>query len=317
MRAAAALAAVLLLGVSVRAGGEAGYEPVFREGRPGDVLVRGEPSLLRGDLDAFVDMTQAAFDVAIDARREQALRDALETGFGAAAAPQRQAFLDVVRPVTGLREKARQSDREGVRQGFESFRRAIDQRLLDLPRSVASRVLGEVLTRRHDPVWKGVPEIHGVAADAWVETATFVASLALNLSVEPTPGQVEALYRDLDAALRGKGPDVRERLLRAHRTWLNAKARWLASTEAKRFEMRWEAVLLLARALPPGAEPPHEVRRGAEMTDYAREAGTLAQKIGAYDALSNLARNPEALLGALERGLGVPRDPGEDILLYP
>jgi hypothetical protein len=53
------------------------------------------------------------------------------------------------------------------------------------------------------------------------------------------------------------------------------------------------------------------------MTDYAREAGTLAQKIGAYDALSNLARNPEALLTALERGLGVPRDPGEDILLYP
>jgi hypothetical protein len=41
------------------------YEPRFREGKPGDVLADATSPLLRGDLDAFVDLFEAAYDVAL------------------------------------------------------------------------------------------------------------------------------------------------------------------------------------------------------------------------------------------------------------
>jgi hypothetical protein len=303
---------VSFLAAVAGAGGETMYDPVFREGKPGDVLVKGEPALLRGDLDAFVDLTQAAFDVSIPADREQKLRDALEIGFGAAAADKRQAFLDVVRPVTSLREKARLGDKDGVREGLEAFRRAIDQRLQDLPKSVASRLLGDLLSRRYEVVWKGDPEINGCAADAYLEMAAFVASLGVNENVAATPGQVDALRRDLDGALRAKPKEVRERVLKAQRLWLVTKSRWTEADVAKRFPLRWEAVRLAARALPPGET--YEVQPGPTLRDYARESGNVAMKVSGYDTFANIARNPQALFEALEKGLDLPQDPPDDLL---
>jgi hypothetical protein len=291
------------------------YEPVFREGKPGDVLVDGSPGLVRGDLDAFVDLTEAAFDVAIPAADEQSLRDTLEVGFGAAMGEKREAFLATVRPLASIREALRKGDAAAARTGLEAFRRAVDQRLRDLPSSRASQVLEQVLGRRHETAWPGTPEVHGGAADAYVDLAAFVTSLGRNEAVEATPGQRQALVRDLDAAFRAKEAPLRERLRSAHRLWIYVKAKWRASADAQRFRMRWEGVKAVARVLPP--EHRREVTEGPELADYARFAAAVAAPVGAFDALGNVARDPVALFEAVERGLAVPRDLPEAVLLYP
>ncbi len=305
----------ILLGPGRTAAEEAMYDPVFREGKPGDVLVKGTPPLHRGNLDAFVDLTEAAFDVAIAASDEQALRDTLEVGFGAAVTDKREGFLSVVRPVESIRESLRKGDADAARAGFEAFRRAVDQRLRDLPSSRANVLLERILARRHEVAWQGTPEIHATAADAYVDLAAFVTSLGRNETVEPTSGQRDALRKDLDAAFRAKEAPLRERLRQAHRRWIYVKARWRAADDARRFRMRWEAVKTVAHALP--IEKQHPVTEGSTLADYAKEAAAVAAPIGAFDALGNVAREPVALFEALERGLEVPKDLPEAILLYP
>src|SRR5262245_23248459 len=78
---AALLAAVVGFGPAAKAE-ERMFEPRFREGKPGDVLVKGEPGLLRGSVDAFVDLSEASLDLAWSEKGEQEVRDAVETAFG-------------------------------------------------------------------------------------------------------------------------------------------------------------------------------------------------------------------------------------------
>jgi hypothetical protein len=299
---------------AARAEGELMYDPVFRESKAGDVLVKGERPLLRGHLDAFVDLTEAAFDVAYPAKTEQALRDALETSYGTAGPGERAAFLDLVLPLAGLREKGRKGDLEGSRAGLRAFWMAVDKRIAAAPREKANQVVSAALERRQATAWKGVPAIHGVAADAWLELAWFVVSLGRNETATPTEGQRTTLLQDLDVSLHAQPEAVRERIKGAHRLWLLAKARWDQASASRRFQLRWEAVGLLARALP--ADKRVTVRPGPELKDYAREAAAVAAQQTAYDAWCNVARNPEPFLQALTKGLDLPEKVPEDVLLF-
>lgn len=306
-----------LLALLARAPASAEYgmfEPRFREGRPGDVLVPGSPGLLRGHLHGFVDLSEAAFDLAFAAADEQALRDALEERFASWAAPERAAFLDLVAPLTGLRDKGRGGDVEGMQAGLRAFWIALDRRIQAAPREAPNRLLTQALEKRQRATWKGIPAIHATAADSWLELTTFLVGLGRNESYEPTAGQRAAILEELDRALHPQPEALRERLRRSHRTWLLTKARWDGATQTQRYALRWQLVRLLARILGPArmAEP----AVGSTPAHYAQAAADLAARMSPYDAWTNLARQPAATLEALLQGLELTEPLPEHALLY-
>lgn len=309
---AALLAAALGLGGPARAE-ERMFEPRFREGKAGDVLVVGEPGLLRGNVDAFVDLTEAALDLAWSEKGEQDLRDALETAFGAWKEEERRSFLGLVTPVAALREKGKAGDTAALNAGKRAFVIALDQRIHAAPRDKVHRLVTEGIERSQRALWKGIPAIKGAAADAWLEAGLLLVGLGRNERPEPTEGQRTTLTDELDLGLHPQPEALRERLRLFHRSWLWIKARWDQASDAKRFALRWEAVRLVARLLPP--EKALVVVEGPELADYAREAARVAERIGAFDAWSNLARHPEAVLEALKKGLDLPDTAPDQTLL--
>jgi hypothetical protein len=284
------------------------FDPRFREGAPSDALSKGPPPLSRGHLNAFVDLFEAAFDLALPAPTEQALRDALETTYEEGDAAWREGLFELTDPIVNLRCCARCGNRAGVRGCLRAFRRSIDQRLRKNPKEPANRILLQVLERRHEVVWVGDPEVKRLAADAYVEMVTFVTSLGRNETVKLTSGQQSALRDYLGRDLRRLPKATRGKLERVHRTWLLAKARWDRGRDTRRFRMRREATLLLARLAP--VEGGLSVDPGSDLRTYARAASKVAATERAFDAATAVARNPKALLETLTRGLaldqGVP-----------
>jgi hypothetical protein len=76
--------------------------------------------------------------------------------------------------------------------------------------------------------------------------------------------------------------------------------------------MRWEAVKAAARTATPGPSP--EVTPGPDLRAYAAAADAIARARPAFETLTNLARSPEALFEAVEKGLSVPHDPPDDLI---
>jgi len=293
---------LLTLGLGRRLEAEHGmHEPRFREGRAGDVLVSNAPSLLRGHVDAFVDLLEASFDFGLGAEPEQELRDALEGSFTAWNSNDRLAFLELVAPIAGLRDKGRAGDLPGLESGQRAFCIALDRRIQAAPREKPFRLVTESLEKSQRPVWKGVPAVRASAAEAWLAATHMLATLGRNEAYEATPGQRDTLLQQLDVELHAQPETVREKLRQFHRTWSLVKARWDAASPARRFLLRWEAVRLLARAMP--ADRVFEPKVGPEPTDYVREAAVVAGRMAAYDAWSNLARQPVPTLEALVKGL--------------
>jgi hypothetical protein len=309
------LIAALVLGalcVSVHA--EHGmFEPRFREGSGGDTLVEGSPALLRGHVDGYVDLIEASFDLGLSATDELALRDAVEVAYGRWSGADRQAFIDLVLPVAGLRAKGHAGGVVELEAGQRAFLIALDRRIQAAPRDKPYRLVTEALERGQRTAWKGVPAIRQSAAEAWLETAQLLVGLGRNEAFEPTAGQREALLTQLDAELHGQPEAVRERVRLAHRSWSFVKARWDAAPPARRFQLRWEAVKLLARAMPP--ERVFQPRVGPEPTDYVREASVVAGRVSAYDAWFNLARQPTFTFEALTKGLELPDAAPKHLLL--
>ena len=282
------------------------FEPRFREGAPSDLLVEGPPDLSRGHVHAFVDMFEAAFDLALPAEVEQHLRDALETEFAAASAAEREAFLDLADGIVELRRCARCCNNPSVRRCLRAYRSVIDERLRGAPERPVHRILLHVLERRHTVTWLGRPEVKELAADAYFEAVQFVAGLGRNESLRLSPGQQTALRDYLAGDFRRLPEDVRARIGCSHRLWLHAKARWDRAKDDRRLEMRWAAVRLMARLVPKAGG--HTVAQGPDLPAYAREAERLAAADRGYDAVTALARNPELLFQALERGLALEED---------
>jgi hypothetical protein len=280
-------------------------DPRFRQGAPSDQLIAGPPHLSRGHLNAFVDLFEAAFDVYLPADIEAALRSALEKSFGKADRGARETFLDLVDNIVEIRRCARCCKNRGVRGCLRAFRRSVDKRLIATPKDPANRILLHVLERRHTIVWLGVPEVKGLAADAYLETVLFVASLGRNEPLKLSPGQQSALRDYLDRDLRRLPERVRDRLALSHRQWLLAKARWDRGRKDRRLAMRWEAVRLMARLVPKTGG--HTVGEGASLKAYGVEAERVRAADRGFDAITALARNPELLQQALDRGLELNR----------
>lgn len=281
------------------------FDPRFREGAPSDALVPGPPQLSRGHLNAFVDLFEAAFDLALPAPTEQALRDALETAYAEGDAAWREALFELTDSIVNLRCCARCGNRSGVRGCLRSFRRSIDERLRKDPQDPVHKIILRVLEQRHEVVWIGDPEVKRLAADAYLEMVRFTASLGRNETIALSTGQQGALRDYLARDLRRLPKETREKLQLAHRTWLLVKARWDRGRDTRRFRMRREATLLMARLAPvPGGLA---VDPGTDLKTYARAASKVAATNRAFDAVTAVARNPAALFDALTRGLAIDR----------
>jgi hypothetical protein len=296
-----ALLALVLLAPLAGAESDSMFDPRFREGAPSDELAAGPPRLARGHVSAFVDLLEASFDVALPARAEQDLRDALENEYLASATAAREGFLALVDGIATLRTRARAGETSLVREGLRAFRAAVDERIREAPAAPANVIVTRLLERRHEVLWAGEPPIKGASVDAYIEFAEFVAGLARNEAVVLSPGRRSALQDYLGRDLAKVGTKLRESLARAHRTWLRVKARWDRAKDARRFLMRWEAVKLLARLHP--TKPPLEVKPGTDLASYARVASKVAAAWDPFDAVTALARNPAAMLEATVRGL--------------
>ena len=107
---------------------------------------------------------------------------------------------------------------------------------------------------------------------------------------------------------------VRECLVSFHKRWLLAKARWDRGPDSRRLALRFEAVTLLARLAP--VKGGIKIKRGTDDKAYAREASKIAAADRPFDAVTALARNPQALFQALCRGLQLPRSVPSFSFLY-
>jgi len=312
----ALLAAALALPVAagVRAdegprGGEPMYEPRFRAGAPSDSLLLGPPALARGNVHAFVDLFEAAFDLALPAEQEQALRDAIETEYEAFGEAERQAFLDLGKDLPALERAARAGERERVLSGIALFRETLSSRLERTPGRASTRVLQAAIARRSQVAWPGDPVVPGTSADAWLELCSFLLRLARNEVEGPTPGQVGALEQLLASELRARPREERLALGAAHRTWLRVKAAWDLADSATRTRMRYGALTLLAGLLPKERCP--ALGEGRDLATYVRDARLVAGALERYDAFGLLARNPARVLSALAESFGTKGDAPE------
>ena len=309
-----AVSFVVLLLQAARSGEAWMFDPDFRAGRPSDVLHEGPPVLLRAQVDAYVDLVEAAFELALRPEDEQALRDALEIEYGTADGARRAALADLVAPCAALRARARAGDAAALSTGLAVFRVALDQRMTAAPGTETHQVLRRALARLTETQWPGTPPLSVAAGDAWLAMVEFVSSLGRNEDVEPTEGQRETVRRELALALQNAPVDLRERLRNAPAAWLRTKAAWDASDIVRRLALRWKAVGLLVRALP--RERRIQVEERGDLPTYARAGEAVARTQSAYEAWANLASHPAEVLDLLDAWLGSIAQGEDHILLY-
>ena len=304
---------LLLVGVVVaRAADEWGFDPRFRPLPPADVLVKGDVVLRRRDVDAFVDLVEASFDLAVGAAAETRLRVAIEEGFDRADAQARKAFLERVTPLPALRRLVRDGEVLEAEKGLMAFRRALDAMLQREPPDAVAVALKDLLRRRHETAWAGDPPIHAAAADAWLELAAFLTGIARNEPFAPSKGKEEVARRDLAALLEAKGAAERKRVLQAHRPWIRLQTAWDAGGELKRLELRAATVAFVASILPEDRRV--EIGDVYNLEEYARASAVLRDVVPAVDLWSTLASRPSEVLDLVERWLPALPD-GEDVLL--
>jgi hypothetical protein len=302
---------VLVLALAPTASGEEGwmFDPRFRAGRAGDLLAEGPPPLLRSQLDAFVDLLEASFDLAVPVTHEQRIRDAFERTYAQSSSLEREGFAGLVAPLPSLRGMLRRGDRAGAEEGLAAFRRALDLRLAAAPSREEHLLTAQVLQLRQRVAWPGDPPVPASAAVAWLELTGFLAAIARNEVIEPTIGQRAQLEADLAEPLHRAPEPMRRRLREGHRTWLRTKAAWDEAQVGKRLRLRWAAIAVVERLLPHGDQAVH--LRDGDLEAYARAARAVATAERPFDAWINLAANPALVLEQLDAWLG-PAPPGED-----
>ncbi len=286
---------------SAHAGDGLLYGPKFREGAPSDVLVQGEPALARGHLDAFVDLLEAAFELALTARQEQDLRDALEANFESGSPDARRQWLSMVEDLPAMRDAVRKGNRREGRAGLRAFRTVLDQRIARYPTQTTSQIVKKALERRHVVVWPGDPPVKGGDVDVYLELIAFVSSLGRNEAFTPSVGQRTAIIDELRKAFHKSPEATRKELDRMNRTWLRVKATWDDADEKTQFTLRMACVRFVALSLPPDKKVKVEPAEG--LTGYAREAKRVCEPQTAFDAFSNVARRPDEVLKMLREAL--------------
>jgi hypothetical protein len=279
------------------------FDPRFREGRPSDPLAPGERPLLRGTLDAFVDLVEGSMEVALLPDEEQQLRDAIETAWPKATEAERQWFDDQARRRAELRTMlATGASPEVVRQKLAEAGGAIDARLAHDPKGAWHAILLAVRARRDEVLAPGTPPISRADVEALESLVDFLVCVARNDGTAPTSGQHEQERAALLETMAKSGALVRGRYDRMHRLWLIAKARWDAADDIGRLRLRG-AVLMWFRPLA-GLGP---VERGLalDLRTYAALAAEVRAKLSVFDAYHGAITAPGKAIEVLLEGLGL------------
>lgn len=284
------------------------FDPQFREGKAGEVLVEGEIPLQRGLLDAFVDALEATQDVGLTMADETALRDEVENAWPTMPDAEKRWFdqlavdFDKLRPAPGAA-----ADANALRTFAAGFSTALTERTSGAKKGWGA-VVARVLARKADTFSSDpAPAVSGNALDAFEELAVFLVGIARNSELVPTEGQRLAVRPQVRATMDASGALVRRVYARMHRFVAFVKARWDAADEAGRLKLRW-AVLQAFRRI---AKLP--VPQGAVVIDlpgYAVLAGEVAGALNVPDAYASVFANPGELVGAVLAGFGLdPKDP--------
>lgn len=311
--------ALILLGIlaGVLAAGaedEWMFDPTFREGRASDRLHDGPPPLFRSALHAYVDLFEASFGLALRRERETALRDALETAYEGWDEEARTRFLALVAPLASTRQAARAGDKHAVARARTAFLRAVDERLAAAPDTPVAKVVRAAVARKLEVPWAGTPTIRGTDADAWLDGVELLVSLARNEDFRATPGQRDALTRELATAFGSVPVATRRRLSIAHHNLLRLEAAWDQASLARKIDLRWKAMGLLARLLP--REKRITVGTTGDLAAYARAAAILRPTQSAYAAWSNAAAHPTRVWETVDAWLGPIDAAADHPLLY-
>ncbi|MCC7138599.1 MAG: hypothetical protein IT460_09265 [Planctomycetes bacterium] len=280
------------------------YDPRFREGTPSDVLVAGDTPLLRGTVDAFVDLIEARHDVTLTATEEQTVRDGLETAWPKMDDDERRWFdrqaaaLARIRPAPGAAY-----DAAAAKPWLDAFATDLDARV-----SKASSHAWEGAVRRavdrKSVAFSAAPDpsVSVAAQDAFEELVVFFVGLARNADAAPTEGQRIAVRPSVRRAMDASGPVVRRHYARMGRLWALVKARWDACDDAGKLRMRWAALRLFRRV---AKLPVPEGTVVLDLPGYATMAAEVAAALNAPDAYTSAFANLGETIGAVVDGLGL------------
>jgi len=298
-----AVSALVVLGAvlgttGLRAEDGRGFDPRFRQGLAKDVLADGPPPLRRGDVRDLVSLLEASFALAVPDAMARDLTTRFELAWPKLKEPERDELRALVGPIDALRRLATAGDAVGVESGLATFRRGLDRYLQGHRPGPLIESLEKVLRLRREKGWPGTPPIHGAAAAAWFDLADFFVSLGRNEDVQPTVGQQSVVFEALHQAFQDLDEATRRRVKDVHRPWLRLKAHWLEADGAERLALRFAALRLLADGLPE--DRAITVGDGRDLKAYARVAGLLRTVQTGYDAWSNLARRPKAVLDVVD-----------------
>ncbi len=283
------------------------FDPRFREGSPSDVLVATGSPLLRGTVDAFVDLVEASLDAALPADEEQALRDGVETAWSKLSSDERQWFERCVDRKTRLARATQAGDSAG-RADLGAFSGELGVRVEARPTAAWKSVVRRALADRATPfTTSGTPPVSVAAVSAFEELGAFLICVARNDGEQVTAGQSEAVRARLRSSMDASGALVRGHYARMPRLWLLVKARWDASDAAAKMRMRWAAVKAFRRiaGLPAFTPVPDE----EALVAYARAARETWAQASLFDTYSNAFDNLDLLIGAAVEGLGF--EPGD------
>ncbi len=285
------------------------FDPRFREGRPSDVLVSGNRPLLRGAVDAFLDLVEAATDTTLPEAEEQALRDGVEAGWTKAPSED-QALIDAsVATRERMRAAATNGDVATLRAAVATFSEALAGRAAGRPAGAWQSVVRRASARKLEAFTAtaaGEPVVSLAAIDSLEELLSFTASLARNDGARVTEGQRLAVRAEkLRLAIDAADPTHRRRFAAMRRFWALVKARWDAADADTRLRIRWSSTDL-ARAI---AKLP-ETAPGAKaegLPAYARAASEAAAVLPVFEAYTNVFVNLDAVVEGLVVAFGMPK----------
>lgn len=279
------------------------FDPKFREGQPSDVLVKGDAPLLRGTVDALVDLIEAWLDLALTAEEEQTIRDGLESSWAKLGTEDKRWYDRQAIARERLRNVPPAEAAEAKRALLQGFGVEVDARAAKQAKFAWADAVRRARARKVT-LFSPTPEpaVPVAAVEAFESLVDFLVCVARNDPTVPTEGQRIASRPALKKAMDASGPAVRRHYARFDRLWLLVQARWDAADEAGKLRFRW-AVLKFFR--PIAHLPPLDPAQVIDLAAYARSADEVARSLSMFDAYTNAFANLGTMLTITVEGLGL------------
>lgn len=283
-------------------------DPRFREGGPFDVLVASRDPLLRGAVDAFLDLVEAATDTTLPEAEEQALRDGIEAGWKSAPVEDRALIDDAVATRERLKAAARGGDAAGMQAGLARFSDALATRAAAKPGGAWQGVVRRAGARKLEAFTaSGAPVVSLAAVDSLEELLGFVTAIARNDGARVTDGQRLAVRAEkLRPAIEGGSPASRRRAAAMRRYWAFVKARWDAADPDAKLRLRWSAVELVRAIVKLPDVTPDAKAQG--LPGYARAATEAAAASPVFETYTNLFANLDTVVTFIVEAFGMAKD---------